>query len=192
MKRKFVFSFIKEPPLNLIHILYKSKWFVLQFSFSRISAITCIQKEREALLQFKNSFEDPSHRLASWSETNCCSWFGVGCNQTTGHVTMIDLWNNRFDFDSLALYSNPIDSSLFELKYLNYLDLSGNDFGFTQIPYFFCSMVELTYLNLSYASLDTTSLPHHLWNLTKLVVLDLSHQYSISGVGLKQLNRDVE
>ncbi|XP_022929097.1 receptor-like protein 12 isoform X2 [Cucurbita moschata] len=167
---------------------------LLQFSLSRVSAVTCIQKEREALLQFKRGFWwDPSHRLASWNGTNCCNWYGVGCNQTTRHVIKIDLRSNRLDYSS-PLFNNSIDSSLLELKHLNYLDLSGNYFNYTQIPHFLGSMVELTYLNLSNAFFNAKVLPRHLGNLTKLVVLDLSNSYgySISGVELKQLNRDIE
>ena len=122
----------REPPLNFIYILFEMKkvsfllgvlsmMVLLQFSFSRVSAIICIQKEREALLQFKKSFgTDPFHLLASWSGTNCCNWYGVGCNQTTGHVTMIDLRNNRLEL-STSFYIHSLDPSLLELKYLNYL-----------------------------------------------------------------------
>ncbi|XP_016903706.2 receptor-like protein EIX2 [Cucumis melo] len=147
---------------------------LFQFCFS----ITCIQNELEALLQFKRSFDDPYYRLASWKGTECCSWDGVGCNQITQHVTMIDLRSdiNQVDFYSLPLSANSIDSSLLELKYLNYLDLSGNHFNYTQIPSFLGSMEELTYLNLSFA-LFSGKLPPHLGNLTKLAVLDLSFNW---------------
>uniref|UniRef100_A0A0A0KPL7 Leucine-rich repeat-containing N-terminal plant-type domain-containing protein n=1 Tax=Cucumis sativus TaxID=3659 RepID=A0A0A0KPL7_CUCSA len=66
---------------------------LLHFCFSITAAAPCIQKERQALLRFKNSFyDDPSLRLASWNaSTDCCNWKGVGCNQITGHVTIIDL-----------------------------------------------------------------------------------------------------
>ncbi|KAL4018852.1 hypothetical protein IC575_022478 [Cucumis melo] len=149
---------------------------LLPFCLSVTAA--CVQKECEALLQFKNSFyDDPSHRLASWNGTDCCNWNGVGCHQITGHVTIIDL---RYDYqvDSSPSYSNnSIDSSLLELKYLNYLDLSGNNF-YTQIPSFLGSMVELTYLNLSDTAVSG-KVPPHLGNLTKLDTLDLSFNYEL-------------
>ncbi|KAL4018823.1 hypothetical protein IC575_022449 [Cucumis melo] len=162
----------------------------LQFCLS-ITATTCIQKERKALLQFKNSFyDDPSHRLASWNNgTDCCNWNEVGCNQTTGYVTIIDLRRDfqQVDFHILPLYNNySTDSSLLELKYLNYLDLSGNHFNFTQIPSFLGSMVELTYLNLS-NTIISGKVPPHLGNLTKLKAFDLSFNYQ-----LQSNNGDVE
>ena len=152
---------------------------LLPFCFS-ITAAACIQKEGEALLQFKNSFyKDPSYPLASWNNgTDCCSWKGVGCNQITGHVTIINLRHDyEVNFYSSRLYSNnSIDSSLLELKYLNYLDLSGNYFNNIQIPNFLGSMVELTYLNLSQASFSG-KVPPQLGNLTKLNALDLSYNW---------------
>ncbi|KAE8647941.1 hypothetical protein Csa_000015 [Cucumis sativus] len=45
------------------------------------------------------------------------------------------------------------------------LDLSWNDFDYTQIPSFLGSMVELTYLNLSHASF-AGKVPPHLGNLS--------------------------
>lgn len=147
---------------------------LLQVCCFRISDTTCIEKEREALLRLKKSFEDPSSRLSSWNGTNCCNWNGVSCNQTSGHVIKIDLRNNQvYSLDNTALFSNSIDTSLLDFKYLNYLDLSGNNFNNTQIPKFLGSMLELRYLDLSLASFYG-KVPTHLGNLTKLVFLDLS------------------
>ena len=162
---------------------------LLQLQFCLSITAACIQNEREALLQFKNSFyDDPSHRLASWNDgTDCCNWKGVSCNQTTGHVTIIDLRRElrQVDFYPSPLFSyNSIDSSLFELKCLTYLDLSGNNFIYTKIPKFLGSMVELTYLNLSNAYFSG-KVPPHLGNLTKLDTLDLSFN-------LLETNGDVE
>ncbi|KGN50333.1 receptor-like protein EIX2 [Cucumis sativus] len=165
---------------------------LLQFCFSITAA--CIQKEREALLRFKNSFyEDPFHRLASWNGTDCCNWNGVGCNQTTGYVTIIDLRQDYNQVDSYeSLSSNFIDSSLLELKYLNHLDLSGNYFNHTQIPNFLGSMLELTYLNLSRTSL-IGKIPPHLGNLSKLEILDLDRDYyEFDATRWVPLNGDIE
>ncbi|XP_022149420.1 probable inactive leucine-rich repeat receptor kinase XIAO [Momordica charantia] len=166
---------LSEKSILLLALL--SMVLLIQLSFSQVSAITCLEKELEALLRLKKSFIDPSHRLASWKGTDCCNWDGVGCNETTGYVTKIDLRNTNEVFPALflstILLSNSIDSSLLEFKYLNYLDLSWNFFHHSQIPNFFGSMLELRYLNLSAASFSG-KVPPHIGNLTKLVVLDLS------------------
>ena len=66
-----------------------------------------------------------------------------------------------------------LSPSLLELKYLNYLDLSYNDFQGIPIPNFIGSLNNLTYLNLSYASF-AGMIPPHLGNLSNLLYLDLS------------------
>ena len=69
--------------------------------------------------------------------------------------------------------SGVLSPSLLELKYLNYLDLSYNDFQGIPIPNFIGSLNNLTYLNLSYASF-AGMIPPHLGNLSNLLYLDLS------------------
>lgn len=159
----------EETSVVVVSLLSMTMLLQLQFSLF----ITCIQKESEALLRLKNSFDDPSQYLASWNGVDCWNWNGVGCNPTAGHVTKNNLRRDyQVDYYS-RLHSNSIDASLLEFKYLNYLDLSMNDFNYTQIPNFLGSLVKLTYLNLS-LTLFFGKLPLHLENLTKLVALDLS------------------
>uniref|UniRef100_A0A5B7BRY8 Putative Disease resistance family protein / LRR family protein n=1 Tax=Davidia involucrata TaxID=16924 RepID=A0A5B7BRY8_DAVIN len=154
------------------------------------SALGCIEGERQALLKFKQSLSDPSRSLSSWNSTteDCCKWKGVRCNGITGHVVKLDLRN--LDASGYSLLLEPIDeyavsstnnsmleapevnSCLLELKYLNYLDLSGNNFENSPIPNFFGSMRRLRYLNLSSANFSGM-VPHHLGNLSGLRVLDL-------------------
>ncbi|GJR71289.1 leucine-rich repeat-containing protein [Tanacetum coccineum] len=55
---------------------------------------TCIDKERQALLDFKAPLQDPDNMLSTWrpeEEDDCCQWLGVTCNNQTGHVTELDL-----------------------------------------------------------------------------------------------------
>ena len=44
----------------------------------------CVEKERQALLEFKKGLIDDYNRLSSWgseyAKKNCCSWEGVWCN----------------------------------------------------------------------------------------------------------------
>ncbi|KAI8030060.1 Receptor-like protein EIX2 [Camellia lanceoleosa] len=71
----------------------------------------CIERERQALLKFKDALIDDYGRLSSWGseedKKDCCEWNGVGCNNHTGHVTMLDL---HLSFD--ASY-HPLHGKLF-------------------------------------------------------------------------------
>ena len=58
-------------------------------------------------------------------------------------------------------------SYLLDLKHLQYLDLSCNDFGSLNIPEFFGSLSTLRYLNLSSAGFGGV-IPHQLGNSSKL------------------------
>ncbi|KAL4012346.1 hypothetical protein IC575_029446 [Cucumis melo] len=126
------------------------------------SNYNCSSAEREALISFKQGLSDPSARLSSWVGHNCCQWHGITCDLISGNVIKIDLHNSlgstispsslRFggdyeqpwkdpedfvqDFQKTSL-SGKISSSLLDLKHLNYIDLSLNNFEGAPIPYFF-------------------------------------------------------
>ncbi|KAH7841904.1 hypothetical protein Vadar_019604 [Vaccinium darrowii] len=57
--------------------------------------IRCIERERQALLKFKEAVIDDYGLFPSWGNTtqDCCKWEGVHCgnHSTTSHVTMLDL-----------------------------------------------------------------------------------------------------
>ncbi|KAK9286336.1 hypothetical protein L1049_014729 [Liquidambar formosana] len=138
----------------------------------------CRQIEKEALIEFKKSLTDPSDRLSSWViGGDCCNWSGVVCNNRTGHVVKLKLRNlipDSFDADGTThRLGGKINSSLLDLKYLNYLDLSSNNFGGSEIPKFFGSLEKLRYLNLSGASFGGT-IPPLIGNLSNLRYLDLN------------------
>ena len=161
---------------------------------------TCIEAERLALLQFKDSLSGNLNRLASWTGKDCCEWEGVGCNNSTGNVVMLDLRNpvypDLFGYIlkvSDQLKANAVDPSLLELKYLEHLDLSWNDFMGSQIPNFFGSMRRLQYLNLSNARFNGV-VPDELGNLSGLHALDLSsgaseYEFQLSASNLQWLSR---
>ncbi|KAJ4821121.1 LRR receptor-like serine/threonine-protein kinase GSO2 [Rhynchospora pubera] len=140
---------------------------------------SCPPGERAALLTLKAGFVDPKHRLSSWEGHDCCSWSGVTCSKATGHVVKLDLSNTYIlkpELDPYPDYSyvlgGEIRSSLLSLRYLNYLDLSYNDFNYTKIPHFIGSLADLTYLNLS-SSNFSGRIPPQLGNLSNLQYLDL-------------------
>ncbi|KAL3652859.1 hypothetical protein CASFOL_002540 [Castilleja foliolosa] len=140
------------------------------FCLARKSNITfdCFPREREALLRFKSSFfldDQSNNTLSSWkANSDCCAWPCVECDNAR-HVVGLHLRYN-------TLSSEAVDSSLLQLKYLSYLDLSGNNFQWIPIPSFLGSMKQLQYLNLSSAGFVGV-VPHQLGNLSSLRILDL-------------------
>ena len=149
---------------------------LLCFLFSTISALSqpntllCNQIEKHALLSFKRALYDPAHRLSSWSaQEDCCAWNGVYCHNITGRVIKLDLIN--LGGSNLSL-GGKVSSALLQLEFLNYLDLSFNDFGGTPIPSFLGSMQALTRLDLFYASFGGL-IPPQLGNLSNLHSLGL-------------------
>ncbi|XP_058208251.1 receptor-like protein EIX1 [Rhododendron vialii] len=146
--------------------------------------ITCFENEREALVKFKQDLKDPSNRLSSWDiEEDCCQWAGVVCDNFTGHVREIRL-QSPYYLDSSAItfakyeafmshkLRGKVNPSLLDLKHLQYLDLSNNDFEGTSIPSFIGSIANLRYLNLSLARF-CGAIPPQLGNLTKIHYMGL-------------------
>ncbi|XP_040866532.1 receptor-like protein EIX2 [Glycine max] len=152
----------------------------------------CIPSERETLLKFKNNLIDPSNRLWSWNHnhTNCCHWYGVLCHNVTSHLLQLHLHTSdsafeyeyyhgfyrRFDLEAYRrwIFGGEISPCLADLKHLNYLDLSGNEFlgkGMA-IPSFLGTMTSLTHLNLSYTGF-WGKIPPQIGNLSNLVYLAL-------------------
>ncbi|KAM0004905.1 putative leucine-rich repeat-containing, plant-type, leucine-rich repeat domain superfamily [Helianthus debilis subsp. tardiflorus] len=149
--------------------------------------VLCNDVERQALLQFKHDLTSESHvRLASWVAENkdCCTWAGIACDNSTGHVHRVHLPGldghcSILDYDMTGyeealkqMLKGDISRSLLDLKQLKHLDLSCNDFGGIQVPKFIGSFQNLRYLNLSHSNFSG-SIPPQLGNLSELHVLCL-------------------
>ena len=148
---------------------------LLCFLFSTISTLVCNETEKRALLSFKHAFFDPAHRLLSWpTHEDCCGWNAVYCHNITGRFIKLDVTNLGSSNFSLGGKVSPV---LLQLEFLNYLDLSFNDFGGTPIPSFLGSMQSLTYLDLHCASFGGL-IPPQLGNLSNLQYLSLGSGYS--------------
>ncbi|KAL7171733.1 hypothetical protein ACSBR2_036405 [Camellia fascicularis] len=165
-------------PLFLMFVSLEGSRFSSNSSNSKPS---CIEIERKALVEFKKGLTDPSGLLSSWVGNDCCTWMGIGCSNQTGNVVALELGNLGDCYDKKIGYApatnssclgGEVSSSLLNLKYLNYLDLSMNDFHGITIPNFLGSLEKLSYLDLSYASFGGM-IPPHLGNLSNLHHLDL-------------------
>ncbi|XP_020149236.1 uncharacterized protein [Aegilops tauschii subsp. strangulata] len=134
-------------------------------------AVTCIRRERDALLAFKQGINDTGDELGSWQpgRQDCCRWAGITCSNVTGRVIGLDL-SRRF---SLVGQISPSLLSLEHLQYLNLqsTSLCGHD---GRIPEFLGSLKNLRHLDLSYIYCSDT-VPPQLGNLSKLEYLDLSN-----------------
>ena len=141
----------------------------------------CKQHERQAHLKIKEDIIDDYGYLSSWSsDQDCCKWSGVRCSDQTDHVIMLNLNASFFPLRPLRGKLNP---SLLELKYLTYLDVSNNNFNYSQIPEFIASLSNLRHLDLYYANFGR-SIHFQLGNLSNLQYLDLD----MSNVNLSKVN----
>lgn len=147
--------------------------------------IRCIEREKQALLSFKEGLVDEYGHLSSWTiKQDCCKWRGIKCSNQTSHVIKLNLQvTSRVWDDPLR---GKISPSLLELQHLQYLDLSNNNFGGIQIPKFLCSLRELRHLNLSNAYFGGP-LPYELGNLTSLIYLDLGENFAVMTTTLSWL-----
>ncbi|KAG9133872.1 hypothetical protein Leryth_017941 [Lithospermum erythrorhizon] len=62
------------------------------------SVSACPEADRSALLDFEASLNEPYLGIfKTWSGTNCCNWYGVGCDPTTQRVSDIVLRGESTD-----------------------------------------------------------------------------------------------
>ncbi|KAK0593462.1 hypothetical protein LWI29_037060 [Acer saccharum] len=137
----------------------------------------CLEKERIALLAIKPfiinatfSYDERNRTVESWvvdRVSNCCNWYQVECNTTTGRVMNLSL--SGLLYDSTAI----LNFSLFQpLEQLQILDLSQNYFeGWVDNRAH--HLKQLKILNLSYNRFNSSILPY-LTSITSLTTLILS------------------
>lgn len=126
--------------------------------------------DRDVLLSFKSQLMDPRNALSAWtshSNSSHCTWYGVSCSKNTTTVQSLSL-------GGLGL-SGELPSHLFNLTYLQFLDLSNNAFH-GPIPFQFSHLSLLQTISLAFNNLSG-SLPSQLSLLKHLQVLDFSVNY---------------
>ncbi|KAG5100266.1 hypothetical protein JHK82_045318 [Glycine max] len=168
---------------------------MLQVVVSAQDHIMCIEREREALLQFKAALVDPYGMLSSWTTSDCCQWQGIRCTNLTGHVLMLDLhgqvnysyaFNHFTGIVSQRFIRGEIHKSLMELQQLKYLNLSWNSFQGRGIPEFLGSLTNLRYLDLSFSHFEG-KIPTQFGSLSHLKHLNLAGNYYLEGSIPRQL-----
>nr|XP_043634633.1 receptor-like protein EIX2 [Erigeron canadensis] len=145
------------------------------------SNITCILRERQSLLVFRQGLTDKLNRLSTWTGVECCEWHGISCDKINGHVVELDLRSpssflDEHSLERSNLLEGKISPSLLNLKHLRYLDLSMNNFSGQYIPENIGSLKHLEYLNLSNSGFCGI-VPPDLGNLSRLQYLDLNLQF---------------
>uniref|UniRef100_A0A3Q7EBK8 Leucine-rich repeat-containing N-terminal plant-type domain-containing protein n=1 Tax=Solanum lycopersicum TaxID=4081 RepID=A0A3Q7EBK8_SOLLC len=155
--------------------------FLCQLALSSSLPHLCPEDQALALLQFKNMFTiNPNDycydtisgidiqsypRTVFWNKsTDCCSWDGIHCDETTRQVIELDLRCSQLQG---KFHSN---SSLFQLSNLKRLDLSYNDFTGSLISPKFGKFSSLRHLDLSHSSFMGV-IPSEISHLSKLYVL---------------------
>ncbi|KAL5543997.1 hypothetical protein UlMin_007781 [Ulmus minor] len=170
-------------PVTVLRLMLQILLFMMrEFVCSNTGAphhqlVSCLESDKDALLDFKTGLQDPESRLFSWKGNNCCQWEGISCDNRTGAVIEIDLHGpDQYSFSKLG---GKISPSITKLKSLRHLDLSHCSFDGIPIPDFFGSLENLQYLDLSNAGFNGT-IPPNLGNLSSLQYLDFSSSSVVS------------
>ncbi|XP_071688867.1 receptor-like protein 7 [Rutidosis leptorrhynchoides] len=170
------------PIISFVYLLF----FLITPSAS--SLLISHDEECLALFQFKqtilqedyttSSFSGGVQKLDSWrrptisnmsdrGSSDCCLWDGVVCSKNEGHVIELDLSQRSIRG---TIKSN---STLFNLVYLQKLNLSMNNFAESQIPSEIARLKQLTSLDLSDSGFSG-EIPNEISHLNQLSLLDLS------------------
>nr|GMD34047.1 receptor-like protein 12 isoform X1 [Ipomoea batatas] len=197
---------VKEMNMEMLHSqkellkkLKKMKIGLFGTLASLISNSICMENERQALLSFKHGISDRNNLLSSWTseDDDCCKWKGIRCDNTTAHVVALLLGPQVMSSNGTScsphMYcqispslQGEIGPSLLDLSFLNYLDLSCNQFE-NIIPTFIGSLHNLVYLNLSFNNL-VGKIPPHLGNISTLKYLDFGSNFLSMGYTLQWIS----
>ncbi|GAU32304.1 hypothetical protein TSUD_43470 [Trifolium subterraneum] len=159
----------------IFHVLLLLSSIVGFNSATKNGETKCKEKERRALLTFKQSLDDEYGMLSTWKDdpnADCCKWSRVQCNHQTGYVQSLDLHGSETRY-----LSGEINPSITELQYLKYLDLRHNHL-IGSIPFQLGNLSQLGYLDLSFNDL-IGAIPFQLGNLSSLESLILGYNFDL-------------
>ncbi|RHN73451.1 putative non-specific serine/threonine protein kinase [Medicago truncatula] len=141
-------------------LIFSTTRFPIIISTNDQSLVKCHDKDKEILLIFKIGILDSSDcPTSTWStNTDCCIWEGVTCDNATGRVTELDLNDSRL--------KGQITLSVLELEYISHVNLGLNDFDAIIIP-----------INI-----------HNITHSSKLVYLDLTIMQKFGAAKKKSIN----
>ncbi|KAM0027677.1 putative leucine-rich repeat-containing, plant-type, leucine-rich repeat domain superfamily [Helianthus debilis subsp. tardiflorus] len=156
----------------------------------------CNKNDQKVLFQIKNSLGNPYH-LASWQTTlDCCKWYCVKCNKTTGRIIELTIFAGNISgqippevgnlpylqtlmFHKLTNLTGQIPSTITKLTHLTSLTLSWTNLS-GPVHSFLSQLTNLNFLDLSFNNL-TGSIPPELSKLTNLGALHLDRN-KLTGV----------
>ncbi|XP_059074613.1 receptor-like protein 37 isoform X2 [Cryptomeria japonica] len=98
--------------------------------------------------------EYAAKQYSSWKGFNCCEWRGVECSHSSSHVIQLRFSNNYIAeyFNHTYIYKTLVPV-LFQLKHMEYLDLSGNWFS-GHLPKELFGLQNLRHLDLSWNNFE--------------------------------------
>ncbi|KAJ0090795.1 hypothetical protein Patl1_14714 [Pistacia atlantica] len=165
------------------------KWFWVFLVMMLVSlGEGCWEEERTALLQLKHFFPNRDGYLDNWvKNSECCRWKRVMCDNNTGRVIKLHLWDVR-DFNLGEWYLN---ASLFSpFQQLKSLNLRANNIagcieneGFERLS----RLSNLEELNLAINNFNNSILSS-LAGLSSLKYLDLYHNKFKGVVNIEELH----
>ncbi|PQP96435.1 hypothetical protein Pyn_05338 [Prunus yedoensis var. nudiflora] len=155
--------------------LYLASSYYLSFG-DGLPILKCIEKERRALLSFKQDLTDPSGHVTKVDLRKRVGFFGKSRLLSIAPIDEEDWKELAYERSSNSSLGGKINPSLLSLKHLIYLDLSKNNFRGIPIPKFFGQLKSLKYLNVSFASF-AGEVPSSLGNLSNLSYIDLSSDF---------------
>ncbi|KAM4132007.1 hypothetical protein ACJW30_01G217600 [Castanea mollissima] len=142
----------------------------------------CLERERQALLEFQRCLIDDYKWLSSWgseyAKRNCCSWEGVYYNNKREELVALGLSNNSLSGDWPWSLQNCTMVGKGMCEYgknfgeMRSIHLANNKLT-GKIPDEICSLIELKALNLS-GNMLIGMIPQNIGQLEQLESLDLS------------------